>query len=903
MSKPGSRLVIVESPAKAKTIEKYLGEEFVVRASVGHIRDLPHGMAEVPAEFKGMPWAEIAIDVDGDFDAIYIEDPDKAKLIADLKRALKDADELLLATDEDREGEAISWHLLEMLKPKVPVHRMVFHEITKEAIAQAVANPRDLDMNLVEAQEARRKVDRLFGYKISPVLWRKVKPRLSAGRVQSVAVRLVVERERERIAFVNAGYADISAVLTPGFKAQLHSVNGTRIAEGKSFDDNGVLTAKNVVLLTLADAQKLVDGLEGQPFTVTSIDQKQQSKKPPIPFTTSTLQQEGGKKFRWSSKRTMDLAQDLYARGFITYMRTDSPNLSDQATNAARKQAEQLFGRDHVSESPRRFGASSKGAQEAHEAIRPAGETFRTPQEVAGELHADSMRLYELIWRRTLASQMSDSREATTTATIQVTATSGERAEFRASGTVVLFPGWRAAYDVTRDEEDDENSEKRLPALNEGQSLTAEEISANGHETKPPARFTEPTLIKRMEELGIGRPSTYASTISVIQDRGYVTKPKGPALVPSWLAMSVIQLLETYFPELIDYDFTARMEAKLDLIAEGSASQLQTLKDFYWGGAEDFPGLTKLLENWGDIDARAMASIPVKNSDAVVRVGRYGAYLERGETKANIPDGLAPDEITAEKAEELFNAPSGERELGIHPDSGFTIVAKTGRFGPYVTEILPEGTKVKGRGAIKAKTASIFKAMVFEDVDLPVALQLMSLPRSLGPDPEGNEITAQNGPFGPYLRRGTDSRTLPSEEAIFTVTMDEALALYAQPKTRGRGVAKEPLASYGNDPVSGQLITLREGRFGLYVTDGETNASLRTTDTAESMTPERAVELISDRRERGPVVKKKSARKAPAKKAAAPAVAKTVVKKAAAKKVAKKAAAKKTGVGTVKKST
>ena len=870
MAKNGTRLVIVESPAKAKTIEKYLGDEYVVKASVGHIRDLPQGAAEIPAELKGETWSRIGINVNHEFEAIYVADPDKGKLINELKSALKDAEELYLATDEDREGEAISWHLLELLQPKVPVHRMVFHEITKKAITEAIENPRDLDMSLVEAQETRRKMDRLFGYEVSPVLWLKVKPKLSAGRVQSVAVRLIVDRERERMDYIRASYADIVAKLVPGFKAELYAINGTRLADGKSFDEQGKLVASNVMLLTLSEAERLAAALQSQDFVVKSLEQKISNRKPPIPFTTSTMQQEAGKKFRWSSKRTMDLAQDLYQRGFITYMRTDSPSLSDQATKAAREQAEALFGRDHLSDSPRVFGASSKGAQEAHEAIRPAGESFRTPDEVRHELNADAVRLYDLIWRRTLASQMTESKEATTTASIDAVATSGEVLTFRASGTVVLFAGWRAAYDVTVDEEDDDdNSEKRLPTLEEGQVLSAEEINALGHETKPPARFTEPSLIKRMEELGIGRPSTYAATISTITSRDYIYR-KGSALVPTWLAMSAIRLLEIHFPQLVDYGFTAKMEEKLDLIAEGNASQLQTLKDFYWGGQDDFPGLTKLLENWGSlIDARAIATIAIRGSEASVRVGKYGAYLERGDDKANLPSEIAPDELTPEIVEELFNAPSGERELGVRPETGFQIVAKTGRFGPYVTEVLPEGTKTTGRGSIKAKTASLLKTMSLDTVTLEDAIRLMSLPRVVGQDAEGIDITAQNGPYGPYILRGKDSRSLASEEEIFSVTVDQALNLLAQPKMRGRqaAVAKEPLAAYGNDPETDQVITLREGRFGLYVTDGITNASLRTGDNAQNLTPERAVELLADRRAKGPSTKKRS-RRAPAKKAA-----------------------------------
>jgi DNA topoisomerase-1 len=886
------RLVIVESPAKAKTIEKYLGPDFEVKASVGHIRDLAT-MAEMPTELKSEPWARLGINVNGDFEAVYVADSDKSKLISELKRSLKEADELYLATDEDREGEAISWHLLELLKPKVPVHRMVFHEITKEAIAHAVANPRDLDMALVEAQEARRKVDRIVGFELSEVLWRKVSNARSAGRVQSVAVRLVVERERERMTFIRASYADVVAILAPGFKAQLHSLDGVRLADGKSFNESGALTAKNVTLLSLSDAEHLVSQLKGVDFVVDSVEQKTSNRKPYAPFTTSTLQQEAGKKHRWSSKRTMDLAQDLYARGYITYMRTDSPNLSEQATKAARQQAIAMFGKENVADAPRTYGAKSKGAQEAHEAIRPAGETFRAPSELRNELNADSLALYELIWRRTVASQMADSKEATTTATILATAVDGRVAAFRASGTVVLFAGWRAAYDILPDEDSEDESEKRLPPLEKGQNLTAEELNAVGHETKPPARYTEPSLIKKLEELGIGRPSTYASTISTITERGYVLRTKSKALVPSWTAFASIRLLETHFPQLVDYDFTARMERNLDQIAEGAVSQVQTLREFYWDGSQDFPGFTKLLAQRADIDAREINSIPLPGSEAVVRVGKYGPYLERGEDKANLPEDVLPDELTVEKIEELFNAPSGTRELGINPASGFEIVAKSGRFGPYVTEVLPEGTKTNGKGAIKPRTASLLKSMNLDTVTLDDALMLMSLPRVVGQDAEGVNITAQNGPYGPYILRNKDSRSLTSEEAIFDITLEEAMELLSKPKIRGRSAIKEPLALYGLDPVSGQEISLREGRFGLYVTDGITNASLRVIDNAQNLTPERAVELLADRRDKGPAPKKRGARKVAAKKTAAKKAA-TPTKKAAAKKApAKKAAAKK----------
>ena len=859
-------LVIVESPAKAKTIQSYLGPDYAVTASVGHIRDLPVRASEVPAEYKGLPWSRLGVNTDSEFEPIYVVDADKKSRIAEIKKQLKDAEELLLATDEDREGEAISWHLLEVLRPKVPVKRMVFHEITKDAIQAAIANPRDVDMDLVEAQETRRIVDRLFGYQVSEVLWKKIAQGTSAGRVQSVAVRLVVDRERERMAFTSAVYADIIAMLLPGdFKTTLVAVDGQRVANGKDFDANGVLTAKNVAHLSEAAAQALAAALTGQAFTVTGIEEKQSTRKPPIPFTTSTLQMEAGRKLGFNSRRTMQIAQGLYERGYITYMRTDSPTLSEQATNAARSQAKSMFGDTFVSDKPRIFQSKSKNAQEAHEAIRPAGEQFRTPQSLALELNGDEMRLYDLIWKRTVASQMADARVATTTATIDATATTGAKATFRASGTVVLFAGFLAAYEVGKDSNDDDDDEARLPQLSEGQALTASTIEAVAHATKPPARYTEPTLIAALEELGIGRPSTYASIISVIQNRDYVWK-KGQALVPSWLAMAVVRLLEEHFEQLVDYGFTARMEETLDDIANGDKSRLAALTDFYRGGNE-FPGLVKLLENWGEIDARAISEFAIAGSDAVVRVGRYGPFLERNGERANVPAELGPDEITAEKAEELFAQPSGERSLGTDPATGYPIIAKVGRFGPYVAEVLPDDVPTKGKNAVKPRISSIFKTMEFDAVDLDTALKLLSLPRKVG-ELDGEEVHAQNGKFGPYLTKGADTRSLESEDSIFAVTIDEAAALFAQPKQRrGRGQATPPMADFGPDPVTGKPVLMKEGRFGPYVTDGETNASLRRGDEPATFTAERAFELLAEKRLKGPAPKK-ATKRAPAKKAA-----------------------------------
>ena len=877
----GKHLVIVESPAKAKTIQGYLGPDYTVTASVGHIRDLPDRASDIPAEFKGLPWARLGVNTDSEYEAIYVVDADKKSRIADIKRALKDADDLFLATDEDREGEAISWHLLEILKPKVPVHRMVFHEITKDAIHAALANPRDVDMDLVEAQETRRIVDRLFGYQVSEVLWRKVAQGTSAGRVQSVAVRLVVDRERERIAFTGASYADIVAVLLPGgFKATLVAVDGQRIASGKDFDSDGQLTAKNVSHLDEATAVALADALQGSKFAVTAVDEKQSTRRPPVPFTTSSLQQDAGRKLGFNSKRTMQVAQSLYERGFITYMRTDSPALSDQATNAARRQAAAMFGENHLSDQPRVFTSKSKNAQEAHEAVRPAGEDFRTPHSVSGELNHDEQRLYDLIWKRTVASQMADARVATTTVTIEAPASTGLVTTFRASGTVVLFAGFMAAYEVGKEVVDDEDAEARLPKMAVGDALQAQSIEAAGHTTKPPARYTEPTLIAAMEERGIGRPSTYASIIGTIQNRDYVWK-KGNALIPTWLAMSVVRLLETHFAQLVDYAFTARMEDELDLIAGGEYTRLEALNDFYRGG-KGMLGLATLLENWGEIDAREMSVFPVRGSEAVLRVGKFGPFLERGEERANVPADLAPDEMTAAKADELFAQPSGERTLGVDPVSGNTVFARVGRFGPYVAELLPEGTPKTGKNAVKPRISSLFKSMEFDAVDLATALRLLSLPRLVGED-EGVAILAQNGKFGPYLTKGTDTRSLPSEDSIFECSLEDALALFAQPKERrGRGVAAPPLAEFGVDPVSEKPVVMKEGRFGPYVTDGETNASLRRGDDPQHITAERAYELIADRRAAGPstrAAKKTVAKKAPAKKAAAK---KTAAKKAPA---------------------
>ncbi|WP_030412618.1 type I DNA topoisomerase [Streptomyces sp. NRRL S-1448] len=924
----GRRLVIVESPAKAKTIKGYLGPGYVVEASVGHIRDLPNGAAEVPAKYKGEPWARLGVNVDADFQPIYVVNSDKKDQVKKLKELLAESDELYLATDEDREGEAIAWHLQEILKPKVPVHRMVFHEITKDAIREAVANPRDLNQKLVDAQETRRILDRLYGYEVSPVLWKKVMPRLSAGRVQSVATRLVVERERERIAFRSAEYWDLTGTFSTGragdasdpstLTARLNTVDGRRVAQGRDFGANGQLKNNDVLHLDEANARALAAALENTDFSVRSVESKPYRRSPYAPFRTTTLQQEASRKLGFGAKATMQVAQKLYENGFITYMRTDSTTLSDTAVAAARAQVTQLYGAGYLPDKPRTYAGKVKNAQEAHEAIRPSGDRFRTPAETG--LTGDQFRLYELIWKRTVASQMKDATGNSVTVKIGGTSADGRDAEFSASGKTITFHGFLKAYVEGADDPNAEldDRERRLPQVAEGDALTAREITADGHATKPPARYTEATLVKELEEREIGRPSTYASIIGTILDRGYVFK-KGTALVPSFLSFAVVNLLEKHFGRLVDYDFTAKMEDDLDRIARGEAQAVPWLRRFYFGEGEDassvgaasdagngdgdhLGGLKELVTDLGAIDAREISSFPV-GEGIVLRVGRYGPYVERGEKdseghqRADVPDDLAPDELTVAYAEELLAKPSGDFELGMDPESGHQIVAKDGRYGPYVTEVLPEGTPKTGKNAVKPRTASLFKSMSLDTVTLADALKLMSLPRVVGKDPEGVEITAQNGRYGPYLKKGTDSRSLESEEQLFTITLEEALAIYAQPKQRGRAAAKPPLKELGTDPVSGKPVVVKDGRFGAYVTDGETNATLRRDDDVETITPERGYELLAEKRAKGPA-KKKTAKKAPAKKTAAK---KTAAKKTTAKKTAaKKTTAKKT---TAKKAT
>jgi DNA topoisomerase-1 len=882
------KLVIVESPAKAKTIGGYLGNGYVVEASIGHIRELPRNAAAVPAKYKGLPWANLGVDVDNGFETLYVVSADRKDQVNKLKALVKDADELYLATDEDREGEAIAWHLVETLKPKVPVRRMVFHEITPSAIAQAVANPRSINDQLVDAQRTRQVLDRLVGYGVSPVLWKKVSPGLSAGRVQSVATRMVVERERERMAFRSATYWDVVGTFAPAqpkpndpetFTATLVSVDDRRLATGRDFDPATGRAPSNVLHLDEDGARGLAARLDGRAFSVQGVEEKPYRRRPYAPFMTSTLQQEAGRKFRWSAQQVMRTAQRLYENGYITYMRTDSTNLSDTALTAARSQARQLYGDAYVPAEPRIYTRKVKNAQEAHEAIRPAGDTFRTPGEVAGQLSSEEFRLYELIWQRTLASQMADAVGTTVSVRIGGTSVTDEAVVFTTSGRTITFPGFLRAYVEDTDEitGEKDDAEKRLPQLTRGDGLDPREFEPTGHTTSPPARYTEPSLVKAMEELGVGRPSTYASIMQTIQDRGYVWK-KGAALVPTWTAFAVVNLLESYFGRLVDYNFTASVENDLDDIANGERSRVDWLTRFYFGAdgqaAADAQrisaqgGLKRLIAaRLEEIDARGVSSIPL-NDDVVVRVGRYGPYLQRGEERASIPEDLPPDELTPEKVEELLSAPSGDRELGTTAD-GREITAKTGRYGPYVTD--------------GDKSASLFKTMSLETITLEDAERLLTLPRTVG-QLDGEDVTAQNGRYGPYIKKGSDSRSLESEEQLFTITLDEAAAIFAQPKQRGRrAAAAPPLRELGNDPVSGKPMVIKDGRFGPYVTDGETNASLRKGDSIEEITDERAAELLADRRARGPA--KKTARKAAAKKAPAKAAAKkTPAKKAAAKK-------------------
>jgi DNA topoisomerase-1 len=894
------RLVIVESPAKARTIAGYLGKGYMVESSIGHIRDMPGSAAEIPAKLRKEPWARLGVNVDADFEPLYVVNADKRQQVSKLKQMLKDADELLLATDEDREGEAIAWHLREELKPTIPTWRMVFHEITPEAIAAAVANPREMDLGLVEAYQTRRVLDRLYGYEVSPVLWKKVMPQLSAGRVQSVAVRLVVDRERDRIAFRAARYWDLEAEFAPqdaadpavsSFTAALVAVDGRRVAQGRDFSLSGELrqgtTARQeaggpdpaqapVLHLDGEMAAGLADRLSDTAFSVKSVERKPYRRSPYAPFRTTTLQQEASRKLGFSAKYTMQVAQRLYENGHITYMRTDSVTLSQTAITAARSQARELYGAEYVPDAPRVYSSKVKSAQEAHEAIRPAGDKFRTPAKAG--LSGDEFRLYELVWKRTVASQMKDAVGESVSVRVAGRSTVGEEAEFGASGKVITFYGFLKAYveDVEdADETDRDDRERRLPPLAQDDPLTALRLAAAEHATRPPARYTEASLIKELEDREIGRPSTYASIIGTILDRGYVFK-KGTALVPSFVAFAVVNLLVRHFEHLVDYEFTARMEEALDEIARGEAGRVPWLRRFYFGNdGADGPaeeGLKDLVSDLGEIDAREVSSFPLIGTDIVIRVGRYGPYLDRDGQRVNIPDGTAPDELTPEYATELLERPSGDKILGSDPGSGLVIVARAGRFGPYVTEVLAENAPASA----KPRTASLLKSMDLDSVTLDEALRLLTLPRTLG-EIDGEPVTVQNGRYGPYAKKGTDSRSLDSEEQLFTLTLERARELYAQPKQSGRAAraaAAPPLRELGDDSASGKPIVLREGRWGPYVTDGETNASLRKGDDGDSITLQRAIELLAERRATSPAPKRRAAparsgAKAPAKPASA----------------------------------
>ena len=913
----GKPLVIVESPAKARTIAGLLGPDYVVESSVGHIRDLPRRAQEVPAAYKAESWARLGVDVDNGFKPLYVVAPEKKDVVSRLKKMVKQASEVYLATDEDREGESIAWHLSEVLSPTVPVKRMVFHEITPAAITRAVQEWRELDRRLVDAQEARRILDRLYGYEVSPVLWKKVMPRLSAGRVQSVATRMIVERERARMRFKAGTWWDLEGMFAapgagapgadaaaPAFGATLVAVGGTPVATGRDFTETGALSKAGVALLSEADATRLAEGLSGEPFTVSSVTEKPFRRSPAPPFMTSTLQQEAGRKLRFGAQRTMQVAQRLYEQGWITYMRTDSTTLSDEALSAARAQAAELYGRDFVPQAPRRYERKVKNAQEAHEAIRPAGDVFRTPDEAGRELSGDSLRLYDLIWKRTVASQMADATG--TSAQVRLVGvprggSSADEAEFAASGTVIAFPGFLRAYVEGSDDPEAELAERdvQLPPLAEGDALSARDIEAKSHTTQPPARFTEASLVKALEEQGVGRPSTYASIISTIQDRGYVWK-KGTALVPSFTAFAVVGLLERYFGDLVDYGFTAAMEDQLDEIAQGEQEALPWLTRFYFGepngksGPDEVDMRRGLKEDvaahLGAIDAREVNSIPIGDdghgNEIVVRVGRYGPYLQRGEDRASLPDDLAPDELTIERADELLQAPSGDRTLGTDTASGLPVLVRSGRFGPYV--------QLGEANGEKPRTASLFKSMAPDTVSLEQALDLLRLPRVVGTDPQsGEEIQALNGRFGPYLKKGTDTRSIETEEQLLTIGIDAALAAFARPKTRrGRGTA-QPLRELGADPDTGAPVVVRSGRFGPYVTDGTTNASLRRGDDPDTITIERAAELLGDRRAAGPPAPRvgRGAKKAASTKKAS--ATKKTAKKAAKKAPAAKKAAKK----------
>ncbi|MBQ4143534.1 MAG: type I DNA topoisomerase [Thermoguttaceae bacterium] len=912
MKSMSKSLVIVESPAKARTIRKFLGSNYEIEASIGHVRDLPQGAKELPEKYRGEDWAYLGVDVDHDFEPVYIVSKEKKKQVDKLKSLLKEADELYLATDEDREGEAISWHLCQVLKPKVPVHRLVFHEITKKAILSALENPRQINESLVRAQETRRILDRLFGYDVSPLLWRKVRPKLSAGRVQSVAVRLIVDRERQRMAFRSATYWDLLGLFetkqNQNFHASLESVNGRRIPASRDFDaGTGVLKNKDCLQMTEAEVLALLERLKKTPEAViTKVENKDFVQRPPAPFTTSTLQQEANRKYGFTARRTMTVAQSLYENGYITYMRTDSTALSEEALNASRELVRKIYGKEYLPAHPRHYQTKVKNAQEAHEAIRPAGTVFQMPEEVQSILSPDEFKLFDMIWKRTVACQMVDAVGQRKTIALRL-----DDADFTTSGKTITFPGYLRAYIEGTDEMDEPDGERILPPVAEGEKLFCRELDPKVHTTQPPNRFSEAALTRTLEEKGIGRPSTYASIIETILARNYVFK-RGNVLIPTWVAFAVCKLLETHLPDLIDYQFTAEMEDDLDAISRGEREWIDYLQEFYFGdethsGApssdpqtgrkkETVPGLRPLLANMLDqIDAREISTIeigvPEDGGEPLhVRVGRYGPFLEQGEIRVSIPESMAPDELTVEKGLELLaNAHQGEEPLGMDPESGKPIYVKVGRYGPYIQCGDADDEE-------KPRNASLLKGMDPAEVDLETAVKLLQLPRTLGVHPEdGAEIVASNGRYGPYVKWNEETRSLPDDVSPIDVTLEQAVQILAQPKNRRGGgtqraaAARQAAKVLGKSPVTEEDVRMMAGRFGPYVTDGTTNASLPRTADPEALTLEEALELLAARAAKAPAKKKavkKTAKKA-AKKATKKATKKTAKK--AAKKVTKKA--------------
>ncbi len=897
------RLVIVESPTKAKTLQRFLGPDFVLQSSVGHIRDLPASAAEIPERHRGEKWARLGVDVENDFQPLYVVNKEKKKVIGELKKRLKEVDELLLATDEDREGEAISWHLAQVLNPKVPMRRMVFHEITKEAITQALDNTREIDEDLVRAQEARRIIDRLYGYEVSPVLWKKIAPKLSAGRVQCVAIRMVVERELARMRFRAAHYRDLIAVFRNGagkeFGARLLSLDGRRLAGSKDFDpDSGKLKRPELVVLSAEEAAELTARLSSSAFEVESVEEKSFKRTPAPPFTTSTLQQEGGRKLGFNARRTMRAAQNLYERGLITYMRTDSVALSPEAIRATRDAVSSLYGPDYLPAKPRSYRNKVKNAQEAHEAIRPAGESFSTPRDLASALSGDEAKVYELVWKRTMASQMNDARGRRVVVRVASCATAGNvpgasgqagasleagQALFQANGNTIDFPGFLRAYAEGSDDPEAAVADREviLPPLEPGEALEARSMEVAEHETQPPQRLTEASLVKAMEESGVGRPSTYASIIDTIQRREYTFK-KGAALVPTFTAFAVVRLMSEHFADLIDQNFTARMEDRLDQISRGELELVPYLREFYFGNSDS--GLRPLLDKGVEnIDPRTVCSIPMgrdeQGREIVVRVGRYGPFLQRGEDTAPLPDGICPDELTPEAMSVLIEEGSkGPRLLGPDPESGQPVYVKKGRFGPYVQlgDVDPDSKE-------KPKMASLLPGMKEESLELDTALKLLNLPRLIGEDDAGVEILGYNGRYGPYIKRGSDSRSLEEGDDLLALTRERALELLAQERKFGRQ-SRAPIKVFENvEALGGVDVRLLKGRYGPYVTDGETNASLpRSIADPESLEEAQAVELILERRAKGPARRKTKKKKA---------------KKTAKKKTAKKAAGRKSDTG------